>query len=363
MTILSVRRLPFVIEPEPGNPYEVEGVLNPAAARGRDGALYLFPRLVAAHNYSRIGVFRVVFDRHGDPCDVERLGVALEPTESYERRPDGGGGCEDPRVTFVAELDCYVMTYTAFSARGPRIAIAVSDDLITWQRLGLATFAPHDDIEFNEVDNKDATFFPAAIPDPSGQLRFAMLHRPLFQGTLPEDVLARGDRERGDHRESIWLSCSVMSPSHSDLTRLTHFEEHFRLAAPESSWESLKIGSGTPPVLTEHGWLLVYHGVSSPDHQSAPDVRLTYCAGTMLLSPTRPHHLCYRSPEPILVPASSDERRGTSSNVVFPTGLDRRSDVGAPDRFDLYYGMNDFRIEAARLEMLPMLPVTITTNC
>ena len=50
------------MEPEPGNPWEVEGVLNPAAARGRDGELYLFPRLVAQGNYSRIGIARVRFN-------------------------------------------------------------------------------------------------------------------------------------------------------------------------------------------------------------------------------------------------------------------------------------------------------------
>ena len=38
------------MEPEPGNPHEVEGVLNPAAIRGPDGKLYLFPRLVAKGN-------------------------------------------------------------------------------------------------------------------------------------------------------------------------------------------------------------------------------------------------------------------------------------------------------------------------
>ena len=88
------------MEPEPGNPNELEGVLNPAAARGPDGYLYLFPRLVAAGNYSRIGIARVQFNDEGDPTGVERLGIALEPEAEYELRPDGRGGCEDPRVTF-----------------------------------------------------------------------------------------------------------------------------------------------------------------------------------------------------------------------------------------------------------------------
>ena len=33
----------MLMEPEPGNELEVEGVLNPAAVRGKDGELYLFP--------------------------------------------------------------------------------------------------------------------------------------------------------------------------------------------------------------------------------------------------------------------------------------------------------------------------------
>ena len=91
-----LQRLGLVMEPEPGNPLEAEGVLNPAAARGPDGQLYLFPRLVAQGNYSRIGIARVRFNEAGDPVGVERLGIALEPEADYERRSDGGGGCEDP---------------------------------------------------------------------------------------------------------------------------------------------------------------------------------------------------------------------------------------------------------------------------
>jgi hypothetical protein len=47
MNEFKLHRLGMLMEPEPGNPMEVEGVLNPAAVRGPDGRLYLFPRMVA----------------------------------------------------------------------------------------------------------------------------------------------------------------------------------------------------------------------------------------------------------------------------------------------------------------------------
>ena len=71
---------------------------------------YLFPRLVARGNYSRIGIARVKFNKAGDPVSVERLGIALEPETNYELRPDGTGGCEDPRISFGKDLNRYVMT-------------------------------------------------------------------------------------------------------------------------------------------------------------------------------------------------------------------------------------------------------------
>ena len=78
MSGFQLQRLGQIMEPQPGNAQEVEGVLNPAAARGPDGHLYLFPRLVGHGNYSRIGIARVIFNHAGDPCDVVRLGIALD---------------------------------------------------------------------------------------------------------------------------------------------------------------------------------------------------------------------------------------------------------------------------------------------
>jgi predicted GH43/DUF377 family glycosyl hydrolase len=345
------------MEPEPGNPQEVEGVLNPAAARSPDGELYLFPRLVARGNYSRIGIARVRFNEAGDPAGVERLGIALEPEADYERRPGGGGGCEYPRVTYVEPLKCYIMTYTAYSSQGPRIALALSADLFHWQRLGLATFGVYRGIHLGAVDNKDASLFPVAIANPLGRPELAMLHRPLFPGTRPEETACHpSTRELDLDRESIWISYCEMALDGGALNRLGPFASHHRLATPVSPWERLKIGAGTPPVLTRHGWLMVYHGVSEMAGPEYPVHQLCYSAGVMVLSTEHPRVVRYRSAEPILEPVLPHERSGTVANVVFPTGIDRRDDLGSPDRFDVYYGMADNRIGVARLGVPELLP-------
>ncbi len=358
MSDFQLQRLGLLMEPEPGNPLEAGGVLNPAAIRGPDGGLYLFPRLVDRGNLSRIGMARVKFNAAGDPVGVERLGIALEPEAEYERRPDGSGGCEDPRITYLEPLQRYLMTYTAFALTGPRIAFAVSKDLFHWQRLGLATFSPFRGIDFVHVDNKDASLFPVAIPNHAGKLQMGLLHRPLFRGTLPEETAFKKHPRAMDlSHESIWISYCPMPSVGSEPQHLGLFNSHHRLASPVSPWELLKIGGGTPPILTRHGWLVLYHGVSDLTplgHGGPPE--FCYSAGVMVLSREHPHVVLYRSAKPVMTPLLSRELHGTVDHVVFPTGIDRRDDLGRPQRLDVYYGMADNRIGVARLDVPEHLP-------
>ena len=345
------------MEPEPGNPYEVEGVLNPAAVRGPDGQLYLFPRLVAEGNYSRIGIARVLFNSAGDPCGVQRLGIALEPETEYELIPHGGGGCEDPRITFVEPLQRYVMSYTALSPIGPRIALAISEDLFHWTRLGLAVFEPYCGIDFAHVNNKDASLFPVAVPNHAGKMQMGILHRPLFPGTRPEETACEsGPRMVDLDHENIWISYCPMKLEEMATPHFGSFNSHHRLATPMFPWEMLKIGGGTPPILTRHGWLMVYHGVSDVTRPDDDKHHLRYAAGVMLLDESHPREVLYRSDEPVLSPLLHEERHGIVPNVVFPTGIDRRDDLGQADRFDVYYGMADSRIGVARLDLPLELP-------
>jgi predicted GH43/DUF377 family glycosyl hydrolase len=147
-----------------------------------------------------------------------------------------------------------------------------------------------------------------------------------------------------------------MSPDETGPRHFGPFNSHHRLAMPESPWEMLKIGGGTPPILTRHGWLIVYHGVSEVAQPGNSGHHLRYAAGVMVLDRDRPRVVRYRSREPVLTPWLNEERHGIVPNVVFPTGIDRRDDLGQPDRFDVYYGMADSRIGVARLDLPLELP-------
>jgi predicted GH43/DUF377 family glycosyl hydrolase len=246
----QMHRLSVIMRGDAHNPDEALGVLNPATARAPDGRLYMFPRVVVAGNYSRIGIAEVIFDVAGEPAGVERRGYALEPTESYEQNTHTAG-CEDARVAYIEPLGYYVMTYSAYGPLGARIALASSADLIHWERLGPVKFAfdPALRVDFDLYDNKDALLFPELVNDPHGRPALALLHRPAHvQGRMP--VLPTGTTEE---RASIWISYCTIEPAQANSAALLIWRDHTLLALPMQPWEETKIGGGTPPIRTPHG--------------------------------------------------------------------------------------------------------------
>jgi predicted GH43/DUF377 family glycosyl hydrolase len=347
MIPFRLERLGVVMEPKPGDPREAGGVFNPGGVRGRDGEYYLFPRLVEAPNYSRVGIAKVLFE-NGDPVSVERLGYALEPDEAFERNPRTAG-CEDARVTFIEALDLFVMVYSSYGPRSSRLGLAVSEDCLNWRRLGPALFSyePEWHADFNLFADKDAFFFPEPVADPDGEPALALVHRPDFDvgGMEPFVTLPDGIEES---RPGMWISYARLEEVRRDVRGLVDLRKHRPLAFPERDWEELKIGGGTPPARTPYGWFMVYHGISgridrSRDHQ--PEVH--YRAGAMILADNDPLRIIYRSDVPILEPEEETERIGVVNNVIFPTALDARDD----GRVDIYYGMADARIGVARLDL------------
>jgi predicted GH43/DUF377 family glycosyl hydrolase len=299
-------------------------VLNPAAVL-HDGLIYLFYRAVALHpaNYSRILIATCM--PQGIQFNFTRLDqVALEPQEPYELWANGqGGGVEDPRITRLEQQ--YYMTYTAYGTHegqtAPRIALAQSQDLFHWQRLGLLDFSPltiaaaagPTTYDLNALPNKDAVLFPEKVNG-----RYVLLHRPMFE---PETGIA----------QSIWLSWS------SDLV---HWSDHQLVLAPVFAWERLKVGAGTQPLRIKDGWLLFYHGVEG---SSDGDPNRRYHAGVLILAHDDPAQIVYHSPQPVLSPQLLEETNGVVNNVVFPCAA-----VVLPvGQILVFYGMGDRAIGLA----------------
>ncbi len=343
-----MERLGVLMEPEPGNPLEAEGVLNPATGWDPDGGLVLFPRLVAAGNFSRIGRARVHVEA-GVPVGVSREGIALEPARSWERGT-GHGGTEDARITWIASLGLHVMTYVAFGPTGPRPAIAISRDLASWRRLGPVVFA-YDDalgVDLGLFPNKDVVFFPETVPGPDGAPSYAALHRPMWElSFVRPDERVEPPPSAPDGRASIWISYVPAADVKRDVRNLTRFSAHRFVAGPAFDWEALKIGAGPVPLRTPEGWLVLHHGVTGEIAGGSflPQQHVRYCAGALLLDLADPGRVVGRTREPLLEPETEAETSGIVSNVVFPTALERIDRV-----WYVFYGMADEKIGVARLD-------------
>ena len=111
-----------------------------------------------------------------------------------------------------------------------------------------------------------------------------------------------------------------------------------------AAWDAVKVGAGPPPILTDQGWLLLYHGVKGYGG------RLIYRTGVALLDRDKPYKLVARSRNWIFQAEAPYELSGLVPNVVFPTGLLPRG-----DELWMYYGAADMYICLARAKLADVL--------
>lgn len=209
------------------------------------------------------------------------------PERSIPEYPDGWG--EDPGHWLT------------------RSSIATSKDLIHWQYLCDTT-----ELDINDRDN---ILFPEKING-----RYALLRR-------PEEYI--GD-EYGTEKAAMWITYS---------DDLIHWDKPKLLAKAENeSWEFKKIGGSTPPVRTDKGWLVLYHGV---------DENTVYRVGAMLLDLDNPEIIIARTRNFIMEPETYYEKFGYQiPNVVFPTG-----NVVKDGLLYIYYGVTDTAIALATVPL------------
>ncbi|MBV8721798.1 MAG: glycosidase, partial [Candidatus Eremiobacteraeota bacterium] len=200
-------------------------------------------------------------------------------------------------------------------------------------------------------DDKDAAFFPEPVLSPSGVKSLAFYHRPMLHLSAVDGRAAIPMIERMpfEDRESIRIGYVPLDAVLRDRQNLLEVTESTLVMSPDAQWGSIKIGGGTPPVRIEEGWMSLFHGVDAIK-SSRGKPKLRYSSGIVVHDLERPDRILYRSPAPIFEPLDHRERVGVVDNVVFPTGIDPRPDLGERV-FDVYYGMGDYCIGGARMTL------------
>lgn len=269
-------------------PYPINSVFNAGAVKLPDGDTLLLCRVE-----DRRGLSHLCAARSANGIDGWRIDA--EPTLMPKPRefPEEIWGIEDPRITFVPELQQYAIAYTSFARGGPGVSLALTKDFKTFDRYGV--IMPPED--------KDAALLPRKIGG-----FWALIHRPVT--TL------------GAH---MWIS---YSPD------LRHWGSHkVMLEARRGGWwDANKIGLCSPPIETEKGWLVIYHGVRNTASGSI------YRLGIALFDLASPDICLQRGDSWIFGPEAPYERGGDVNDVVFPCGQTIGSDG---DTVHLYYGAGD----------------------
>ena len=274
-----------IIAPRPSHSWEANGTFNPAAIADGE-VIHLLYRAVDQKKISRFGYARAV---NGTEIVYRCSNPVLEPSAEWEEF-----GCEDPRIT---PLDGrFYITYTAYSRRGPRIALLSTEDFVHYMKYGLV--GP-------QRDDKDCVIFPERIDG-----KIALLHR------LESKV-----------QIAYFESFPALSRSEEFWTKYLEHLDNYEILRSRFKWEERKVGIGPPPIKTERGWLVIYHGVS---------IDYVYRAGAILLDLDKPTKILAHTNEPILEPETEFEKDGIVPNVVFPDGA-----VVRAGKLLVYYGGAD----------------------
>ena len=320
---------------EPLYDFEAGGVLNPACIAVGD-EIWMYYRAVDRENVSTIGFCRLkdgaVIERRKEPI--------LWPEHDYEIK-----GLEDPRIVQLGQE--FFLFYVGYDGKNAQIAYAKSEKLPDFEKKGLVL--PELDYEeagklFEKTDltmrykafemryrnshgqdilmwEKDAFLFPEKIDG-----KYALFHR-----VLPGIQIVFFDSFGELSKPEFWQNY---------LKKL----DEYTILEPKYWYDDWNVGGGCPPIKTEAGWLLIYHGV---EYSTSGHV---YHACAALLDLENPLQVIGRLKEPLFSPVQQYEKNGVVNNVVFPT-----SALIDGDRLNIYYGAGDRVIAMKSLKLAELL--------
>ena len=270
-----------------GNGWESAGTFNPAVVE-YNGKFVMLYRAQDAAGTSRLG-----YAESGDGIHfTRRAEPVLSPEVDYEK----GGGVEDPRLQKFGET--YYLTYTGYNKKDAQLCLAISQDLIHWDRKGV--LLPAYKGNWNKAWTKSGAIVPEKIDG-----KYWM----YWLGTS------------ADKTDQMGLSYST------DLLQWTEATETPVLARRAGKFDSRVVEPGPPPILTQGGIVLIYNGA---------DDKLVYRTGVAVFDRKDPRTLLSRTDQPIFGPEKEWERVGQVPNVVFVEGMARQA-----KRWLFYYGGAD----------------------
>ncbi len=324
-----------VIRPNPANLFdcpmrgepvgwEESDTFNPAAVV-KDGKICVLYR---AEDNSATGIglrtSRIGLAESTDVITMERRPApVMYPAEDNAKAYEWPGGCEDPRVA-VTEDGLYVMLYTSWNREVPRLSVATSRDLLTWEKHGPAFAAAYDG-RFKDMACKSGSIVTKLV---DGQ-----------------QVITRVN----GHYLMYWGEHMVAVATSDDLITWTpvldESGELLGLIYPrEGYFDSSLTECGPPAIWTDKGILLLYTGKNEKDDRRDPRITAgPYSAAQVLFDSADPYKAIARLDVPFFRPMAEFEKSGQKvDGTVFIEGL-----TFFEGKWYLYYGCADSQVSVA----------------
>lgn len=293
-----------ILGPVAEHSWEAHAAFNgcPIQADGKMHFLYRaqsFPEKFGSDHFSLSTIGKAIFNKYGE---ITRREEFISPQEPWERY-----GCEDPRTTKLGST--YYTFYTAlsgfpFNAHAVKVGVALSKDLKGPESIR----ERHLVTPFNA---KGMALFPEKI---KGKITALLTVDPDLPTTTLALAQFKDEKQMwSEEYWNEWYKCI----------------DTFALRIPRA--DDTRISTGTPPIKTPYGWLILYSNIQNSSYTAR-----TFGIEAILLDLKNPFSILARTTGPIIVPEELYEKNGVTPEVVFPSGA-----ILEKDTLSIYYGAAD----------------------
>jgi beta-1,2-mannosidase len=293
-------------------------VFNPAAII-KDNKVFLLyrcednPSAILGGRTSRIGLAEsedgIHFKKFPTPV--------LYPDNDEFMQFDYPGGCEDPRLV-ETEDGLYVMSYTAWNYKTPRLSIAFSKDLVHWEKKGPAFLRAYQG-KFRDIASKSGSIITKFVK----------------QKIIAAKIRGKYWMYWGEHFINLAWSDNLIdwNPLLDSKGSLKAF-----VRTRTGKFDSDLTECGPPAILLDKGIVLLFNGRNATNDNADPMLpKGMYSVGQAVFDKDNPENLLDRSDSCFIKPTLPHERTGQyQSGTTFAEGL-----VYFKGKWFLYYGTAD----------------------